>query len=422
MFHIVLPSLLGLLAGLVLNPLVRRIGLGLGLVDRPDQRKIHSRPTPRIGGVGIYLAGLIGALPFVQDDLRTNGMLLAGTVVFIVGLLDDILDLPAKVKLAGQIVGGSLLLAAGIRIQFLTDFISGSGVLPLGMLAVPLTLLWVIGLTNTVNLIDGVDGLAGGVVLIALTTLLAVRISIPGVQDLELMRNVLVISAALIGSLIGFLRFNIFPASIFMGDSGAYFLGFITAALSVAGAAKGSILLALVIPVIAFGMPIADVLFAIVRRGIARKPIFQADRGHLHHRLLQLGFTQRDTTRFLWMVSACFGLLALLVSGLPHRGMTHLMALALIGMILVTAGFFFDRLRRRRGSRPASAGHSGHGRLGVTTGAASSEPAAAPTVPASAAGSSESPGPGADDVGEKSGASARPLPAAPASDGGGDPA
>ncbi len=345
-FQYFLPLLLGLAAGLALTPLVQRVGMGLGLVDRPDKRKIHSRPTPRIGGVAIFIAGFIGAMPFLHTDPKTQGLLIAGTAVFIVGLLDDILDLPPKVKLAGHIIGCAILLSFNIRIEFMTDFISGSGLVQLGWLSIPLTALWVIGLTNTINLIDGVDGLAGGVVLIALATLFTVRVFTPHVNllDILVMKNVLVLTAALIGSLLAFLRFNIYPASIFMGDSGAYFLGFITAALSVAGAAKGSILLPLVVPVIAFGLPILDVLFAIVRRKLSKRPIFQADRGHLHHRLLQLGFTQRDTSRFLWMVSACFGLLALLVSGVPHRGAAYALALILVLLATSCVIFFFSRI------------------------------------------------------------------------------
>ena len=148
----------------------------------------------------------------------------------------------------------------------------------LGLLTYPLTLLWVIGLTNTVNLVDGVDGLAGGIVFIALATLLSVRLATPNMQDPELITNVLVLSAAIMGALLAFLRFNVFPAIIFMGDSGAYFLGFMTSALSVAGAAKGSILFPLIIPLIAFGLPVLDVLFAILRRYFKKVRFFRPTR------------------------------------------------------------------------------------------------------------------------------------------------
>ena len=311
MEKIILPFLISWVAGLILVPLVRRIALKLGLVDRPGGRKIHTKPIPRIGGLAIYVGSMIGALPFLSESSPTLGVMLAGTFVFIIGFLDDLLDLKAKIKLAGQIVGCGILFAYGVKISFMTNFLSGQGMFALGLLTYPLTLLWVIGLTNTVNLVDGVDGLAGGIVFIALSTLIAVRALTPQMQDPELMNNVMALSAALMGSLFGFLKYNVSPASIFMGDSGAYYLGFMTAALSVAGGAKGSILFPLIIPLIAFGLPIIDVIFAILRRYFKKVPIFQADKGHLHHRLLNRGFTQKQTTRFLWMVSACFGFVAI---------------------------------------------------------------------------------------------------------------
>lgn len=324
-------------------PMIRRIALKLGLVDRPGGRKIHKSPIPRVGGIALYLGGLIGALPFLTDNTETVGILLAGTFVMLIGLLDDLIDLQARVKLAGQIVGCLILLAAGVKIDFVTDFITGHGLVALGLLTWPLTLLWVTGLTNTVNLVDGVDGLAGGIVFIALSTLLAVRLVTPHLHDSELISNVLILTAAIMGSLLAFLRFNVYPAIIFMGDSGAYFLGFMTAALSVAGATKGSILFPLIVPLIALGLPVLDVFFAILRRYSKKVPIFQADKEHLHHRLLEKGFSQRDTTRFLWMVSACFGFVAVLAADIPHRGIQAFSAVFLVIMIMLCITFFLRK-------------------------------------------------------------------------------
>ncbi|OGK08774.1 MAG: hypothetical protein A2W80_17280 [Candidatus Riflebacteria bacterium GWC2_50_8] len=323
--------------------MVRRIALNLGLVDRPGGRKIHKSPIPRVGGVALYIGGLIGALPFLSDNTETFGILLAGTFVMLIGLLDDLIELQARIKLAGQIVACCILLFCGVKIGFVTDFITGQGLVALGLLTYPLTLLWVIGLTNTVNLVDGVDGLAGGIVFIALATLLAVRLVTPHLHDSEVIRNVLVLTASIMGSLLAFLRYNIYPAVIFMGDSGAYFLGFMTAALSVAGATKGSILFPLVVPLIAFGLPVFDVFFAILRRYSRRVPIFQADKEHLHHRLLQKGFSQRDTTRFLWMVSTCFGFVAVLAADIPHRGIQTFTAIFLVIMIFLCVSFFIRK-------------------------------------------------------------------------------
>ena len=347
---IVMPFLIAWIGGLFLVPRIRQIALRLGLVDRPNRRKVHTLPTPRIGGVAIYLATFLGALPFLSDADKIKGVLVAGTFIFIIGLLDDILDLAPKVKLAGMILAVCILFGFRVRIDFVTDFFAGQGLVALGLLTYPLTLLWVVGLTNTVNLIDGVDGLAGGVAFIALATLLAVRLIAPHSQDLAVINNVLVVTAALMGSLLAFLKFNVAPATIFMGDAGAYFLGFTIASLSMLGAAKGSILLPLVVPVIALGLPVLDVGMAIVRRFRRRVPIFQADKEHLHHRLLDVGFTPAETARFLWMVSTCFGLLAILTSGATHRGLTTLVTLLLIVMVCLTTAYFVSRTHDRSSS------------------------------------------------------------------------
>lgn len=316
------------------------MALNLGLVDRPGGRKIHKAPVPRIGGIAIYVGSLFGALPFLFDRTETMGILIAGTFIFMIGLLDDMIDLSPRVKLAGQIFACIVLFFFGVKISFLTDFITGKGLVALGLLTYPLTMIWVVGLTNTINLVDGVDGLAGGIVFIALSTLLAVRLATPSVQDPELMQNVLVLTAAIMGSLLAFLRFNVFPAVIFMGDAGAYFLGFMTAALSIAGAAKGSILFPLIVPLIACGLPVFDVFTTIVRRYNKKVPIFQADKEHLHHRLLQKGFTQKETTRFLWMVSTCFGFVAVLSADIPHRGIQTFSGIFLVIMVFLCVAFF----------------------------------------------------------------------------------
>lgn len=328
--------------------MVRRMALNLDLVDRPNGRKIHKSPVPRVGGVALFLASLIGSLPFLFDRSETVGILVACTFIFLIGLLDDLIDLPPRVKLAGQIFACLILFFFGVKISFVTDFITGKGLVALGLLTYPLTLLWVVGLTNTINLVDGVDGLAGGIVFIALSTLLAVRLVTPNLQDPELIRNVLVLTSALMGSLLAFLRYNVFPAVIFMGDSGAYFLGFMTAALSIAGAAKGSILFPLIVPLIACGLPVFDVFTTILRRYNKKMPIFQADKEHLHHRLLQKGFTQKETTRFLWMVSTCFGFVAVLSADIPHRGIQTFSAAFLVIMVFLCVAFFVRKTNASR--------------------------------------------------------------------------
>ncbi|MBF0409604.1 MAG: undecaprenyl/decaprenyl-phosphate alpha-N-acetylglucosaminyl 1-phosphate transferase [Candidatus Riflebacteria bacterium] len=347
---IVLPFVIAFVSGLLLFPVVRKTAIRMGIVDRPNRRKIHSVPIPRVGGIAIFVASILGALPFLDNEIKVIGMLAAGTFIFITGLLDDVMDLKPNIKLAGQIVAVTILFFFNVRIDFVTDFFAGEGLVALGLFAYPITILWVVGITNTVNLIDGVDGLAGGVVLIALSTLLAVRMIEPQTQEPLLMKNVLIMTTSLMGSLAVFLRFNMFPAKIFMGDAGAYYLGFMIASLSIAGAAKGSILLPLVVPLIALGLPVLDVIFAIARRIINHVPIFQADKEHLHHRLLNIGFSQKETTKFFWMVSICFGLLAILSSGLAHKGVATTVTVLLVIMASVATRFFLKRYHAERKS------------------------------------------------------------------------
>lgn len=331
-----------------MTPIVRRMALRWGWLDHPNLRKIHTQPVPRAGGIALFLAGMLGIIPFLNLETKTLGILFASSLIFFIGLLDDIYDLSPQIKLTWQFAACLVLFFFDVKIDIVTDFIAGKGFVSLGWLTYPITLLWVIGLTNTINLIDGVDGLAGGIVFIALGTLLASRILTPYTQDVMLINNVLVITASLMGALLAFLRLNVFPAAIFMGDSGAYFLGFITASLSIAGATKGSIILPLVIPVITFGLPVIDVCLAIFRRYSNKVPIFQADKEHLHHKLLRFGFSQAETTRFLWMASTCFGLMAILTSGAYHRGIALTVVFLLVGMIILTGIFFFRTINAQR--------------------------------------------------------------------------
>lgn len=175
MKQIILPFIIAWLSGMLLVPLVRKAAIKLGLVDRPNNRKIHKSPIPRVGGVALFLGSLIGALPFLKENSATLGVLLASAFIFVIGLIDDLIDLKPRVKLAAQIIACFVLFMFGVKINIVTDFIAGQGFVSLGLLTYPLTLLWIIGLTNTVNLVDGVDGLAGGIVFIALSTLLTVE-------------------------------------------------------------------------------------------------------------------------------------------------------------------------------------------------------------------------------------------------------
>lgn len=299
---------IALIVALVITPGVIRLAAKTGAMDAPDARKVHKKPIPRIGGLGIYVAFMVsillmmGLADFEEETMHgLIGLLVSGTLIVIVGLIDDYKNLPAKVKLVGQILAACVLVAFDVRIDFITD--PFGDFFYLEYLAVPATIFWIVGLTNTVNLIDGLDGLAAGVSTIAAITIFLVALQ----QNFFL---VALLTASLAGAAFGFLYYNFNPARIFMGDTGSMFLGFMLAGISVIGAVKSAATIALIVPILALGLPILDTTFAIVRRYRGGVPIFKPDKGHLHHRLLDLGFTQRQAVLLMYIISALLGLSA----------------------------------------------------------------------------------------------------------------
>ena len=303
---------------LLITPGVILLAAKTGAMDAPDARKVHKKPIPRIGGIGIYAAfmvAMLSVLSFVDvtAEVKTEiiGLMVGGSLIVLVGVIDDYKNLPAKVKLVGQIIAAAVLVIAfDVRIDFITD--------PFGdyiyteWLAVPLTIFWIVGLTNTVNLIDGLDGLAAGVSTIAAVTIMLVALQ----QSIML---VAVLTAALAGAAFGFLYYNFNPARIFMGDSGSMFLGFMLAGISVIGAVKSAATIALIVPILALGLTILDTTFASVRRYRGGVPIFKPDKGHLHHRLLDLGFTQRQAVLLMYVISALLGLSAVALTEVSNQ-------------------------------------------------------------------------------------------------------
>ena len=328
----VLAFMIALGMALVLTPGVIAFARRTGALDKPDARKVHAHPIPRIGGIGIYAAFMVSILvQLIFVDLSPEfmmsliGLMVGGTIVVAIGIIDDYCDLPAKVKLLGQIVAAAVLVIAfDVRIDFITD--------PLGdfiyleWFAIPATIFWVVGLTNTVNLIDGLDGLAAGVSSIAAITIFLVAME-EGIPFVAMM------TAALAGAAVGFLYYNFNPARIFMGDTGSMFLGFMLAGISVVGAVKSAATIALIVPILALGLPILDTTFAIVRRARNHRPIFKPDKGHLHHRLLAHGFTQKQAVLLMYVVSALFGLCALALTAVSTQA-------AILIVLLVAAAVF----------------------------------------------------------------------------------
>ncbi len=306
--------LIALILTILLTPMVRSFAPEIGAIDKPAERKVHTRNTPRTGGIAIFfgfsVAVLFGLLIGAEHGIKIDphpilGILLGGSIVLLVGLLDDMRGLKPLTKLFWQVAGAGVAIYFGVAISFVTNPISG--VLALGWIALPLTLLWLVGMTNAVNLIDGLDGLASGVTLIAAGTLffVALRTHQPGAALLML---------ALAGAALGFLRYNFFPASIFLGDSGSYFLGFVLAASAIIGVFKTTLIVALFLPLVILAVPIFDTTFAIIRRVGSHKSLFSPDDKHIHHLLLRAGLSQKEAVLSIYVACFLLGVLALFMA------------------------------------------------------------------------------------------------------------
>lgn len=305
---------LAALLSFILTPLAKKIAYRLNAIDVPkDDRRLHKKPIPRLGGLAIFLSFLIVSICYVgrQEDL--DGILIGATIIVIMGIIDDKKELKPKVKLIFQILASLILIAFGIKVNYITiPLLPGTGSFYVGWLGIPITVLWVVGITNAVNLIDGLDGLACGVCSIA-------ALSLFGVSMISGRVTAGILSLILSGACLGFLYYNFNPASIFMGDTGSQFLGFTLAAISIQGAIKSAAAVAVAVPILALGLPIYDTLFAMIRRKINNRPIMEADKGHLHHRLLALGYSQRQVAIILYIVSGIFGVTSILAMSVSTK-------------------------------------------------------------------------------------------------------
>jgi UDP-GlcNAc:undecaprenyl-phosphate GlcNAc-1-phosphate transferase len=313
----------------ILTPIARKIAFKLDVLDYPkDDRKLHKKPIPYLGGAAIYAATMIGMFVFVELDRTTLAVMAGGTVIFLVGLFDDMKDIPAKVKLTGQIIGALIAIWGGVTIEWISNPFPSSEIVRLFNLTIPVTLIWIVGITNTINLIDGIDGLASGVAAIAAATLMFIA-AINGFEFIMLE------CAILAGAALGFLPYNFNPAKIFMGDTGALFLGYMLAILSIRGVMKTVTLVTLIVMILVLGIPILDTTFAIIRRTINKKPIMVADKGHLHHRLVDKGFSQRETVMILYGISIAFGAAAVYITDSDPLEGTFVIVLASVLIVLV---------------------------------------------------------------------------------------
>jgi len=326
---------------LIATPLAKMLAFKIGAIDVPkDDRRVHKNPIPRLGGLAIYLGFVVSVVAFVPIDSKIIAMLIGGTLIAIMGVVDDIKPLPAKVKLAGQIVCALILVIAGLRIGKFTIPFTG-GLFYVGIFSIPVTIFWIVGITNTLNLIDGLDGLAAGVATIAalsLSYVAYVHIADNGPLGITTGTTTVMMTLAIAGAAIGFLPYNFNPAKIFMGDTGSLFLGYMLAAISIFGFVKGATAIATVVPVLALGLPIFDTAFAILRRAINGKPIMQPDKGHLHHRLLSTGMGQKRTVLILYAVSGIFGFSAALIS--TSRLMDSMIILFAVSAVMYASVLF----------------------------------------------------------------------------------
>lgn len=317
-FVLIAIFLLALSVTYFLTPVVIKISSANGFVDRPNERKVHKEPIPYGGGIATFIGFLVASCvgmaiwkhynPEIssRDLMLFCGFLIAGLLSFITGFIDDIINMPAKVKLCCQIFTVSIVMFFGIIVNFFTNpFGEGLIYLPI-YIAVPVTIFWIVGIINAVNLLDGLDGLLGGVSVISAIIFLIVA----------LMKGQLLVAgimAALAGSALGFLKYNFHPAKIFMGDTGSLFIGSVFAIASVVGGLKTTTTVAMVIPFLIMGLPIFDTAWAIVRRASNHQPIFKPDKGHIHHRLLALGLTQVQAVLIIYSINIVLGLIALSV-------------------------------------------------------------------------------------------------------------
>ncbi len=290
------------------TPFAIEIAPKIGAMDEPkDARRMHTKAMPRFGGLAIFAGSALAMMLFLEFDPRIPKIVLGGTLMYLLGIYDDLRGVNAKVKFIGQFLIALLMYAFNIRITFLTNFIGG-GNSDLGTaLCFIITIVWIVGITNTINLIDGLDGLAAGTVAIA-------SLCIAYVGYIHGTYLVCAAMLAIAGGSLGFLPYNFYPSKIFMGDGGSLYLGFMLATTSVLGTVKGATLVAVIIPVLVLGVPIFDTAFAIFRRLVNNQPIMEADKGHLHHRLMNLGYGQRRATLTLYGISAIMGVAAVLFS------------------------------------------------------------------------------------------------------------
>ncbi len=322
----------------ILTPFVKNLAYKIGAIDVPkDDRRMHNKPIPRLGGLAMFFGFLLSVLLFVPITIEMQGILLGAVVIVILGVIDDVVSLPALLKFFVQIFAALIVVFHGTVIEVFSNpnFLSDRMYVDLGMWSIPVTVIWIVAITNAVNLIDGLDGLSVGVCTIASISILVIAMLVSEY-------NIVVLMAALAGACIGFLPFNVNPAKIFAGDTGATFLGFILATVSIQGMFKTYAVLSFAIPFLVLGLPIFDTMFAIGRRLLRGQSPMQADRGHVHHRLIDMGFSQRQSVLILYLISGILGISAVMLAS-NGAAKALIFVVAVIAAVIVGARMFSEK-------------------------------------------------------------------------------
>jgi len=334
--YVVLALLVALVVSFLMTPVVKTFAYKVGAIDVPkDNRRMHKVPIPRLGGLAIFIGFMISILLFVRITPEMKSILLGAVIIVVLGVVDDIMALPAGIKFVIQI--GAALIPATSGVQILAfsnpNIFSDNLYWVLGNLSIPITVLWIVGLTNAVNLIDGLDGLANGVSAISATTMLVIALLASEAQ-------VAIVMAALVGACAGFMPYNLNPAKMFMGDTGATFLGFILATMSIQGLFKYYAVISFVVPFLILGLPIFDTAFAFIRRIAHGQNPMHADRSHIHHRLIDMGLNQKQAVATLYVISAILGLSAVvLTTGGEQKAMLLFASLCIVAVVTAKVVF-----------------------------------------------------------------------------------
>ena len=334
--YVLMALLTALVISFLATPVVKTFAYKVGAIDVPkDARRMHKVPIPRLGGLAIFIGFMVSILLFVKITPEMKSILLGAAIIVVLGVVDDIMALPAMLKFVVQIIAAAIPATHGVVIQAFSNpnIFSKNLYWVLGWLSIPVTILWIVAITNAVNLIDGLDGLANGVSAISATTMLVIAL-------LASEGQVAIVLAALVGACVGFMPYNMNPAKMFMGDTGATFLGFILATMSIQGLFKFYAVISFAVPFLILGLPLFDTAFAFIRRIAHGQSPMHADRGHIHHRLIDMGLNQKQAVATLYVISAILGLSAVvLTTSSELKAMVFFLTLCVVAAVAARVAF-----------------------------------------------------------------------------------